>query len=64
LNWRTRNNVENTIEIMQAAINAGFSAGGHRNAGGGSIQINDLSEIEKVKESLFESIRVELEKVI
>lgn len=63
LNWRTRNNVENTIEIMQAAINAGFAAGGHRNAGGGSIEINDLSEIEKIKERLFESIRVELQKV-
>lgn len=62
LSWRTRNEVPNTVEIMQAAINTGFAAGGHRNAGGGSIKIMDR-DIDTIKEELFESIRAELEKI-
>lgn len=62
LSWRTRNDTPNTVEVMQAAINTGFAAGGHRNAGGGSIKLLNRN-IETIKEELFRSIRVELEKI-
>ena len=36
LGWRTRN-FGNTLEIAHVARQAGFIAGGHRNAGGGTF---------------------------
>lgn len=63
LSWRTRNNTSDTIEIMQAAINTGFAAGGHRNAGGGTIKITDRSDIGKIKEKLLENVKLEIDKV-
>lgn len=52
LGWRTRN-FGNTICISETAAKAGFRAGGHRNAGGGTF----IGSIEKAKEQLLQEIR-------
>ncbi len=50
--WRTRN-FGNYISIAEVAHRAGFSAGGHRNAGGGSFD----GTIEHAKTSFLQEIR-------
>jgi nanoRNase/pAp phosphatase (c-di-AMP/oligoRNAs hydrolase) len=57
LNWRTRN-FGNNISIAEVARKAGFNAGGHRNAGGGSFP----GTFEDAKARLIQEIYKELKK--
>ena len=58
LGWRTRS-YGNHISIADAATQAGFRAGGHRNAGGGVFK----GTIGQAREALIDEIRNRLPKL-